>query len=823
MDLDECVHFIGFWCGVTGAPHITLTAITPDGPTDTATFEPTAGDRLRSWIGSQQGIGRNIYFQCNETRPGCASKPTKKAMRVALCRHADIDPAKGEDATYQAERDRLHCLARFLLTDELMPPTAIIDSGNGIQPLWAIEREPLTLEIIERVENENRRIEAAVGASGTHNIDRLLRLPGTLNFPNAAKRKLGRGIARARLLLHSVPAVIYSADQGAQLGAHLAERLAGSDLVRKPEPKSDKKDKKANSSGEKDNTRSAEALRIAIKIYAEGKTFEEMVEALLANRQTADWVREKGEKYDQRELRRIWAKAEDYADKRPRIKLIPGKLDTIATAAENALISSGLPIFQRGVQLVSPFAWEVAASDERSTIATGLKSLTIPCLLDRFCRVVCWLKFDKRSNGWVLANPTGTVASVLLSRVGEWKFRPIAGVITTPTLRRDGSLLDTPGYDPATRLYYEPDPNLRPPREPIPDQPTGEDAGRALALLTDLLVNFPFVDEASRSVALSGLITPVVRGMFDVVPLHAFTAPSAGTGKSYLADLAAAVATGRICPAVAAGRDEQETEKRIDALLLKAAQIISIDNVNGELGGDKLCQAVERPIVSVRELGGSKMFDIEARATMFANGNNIRVRGDMTRRTLRGRLDANMERPETRSFSFNPFQRILENRGEYVAAALTVVRAFVLSGDKVRLTPLQSFEPWSNTVRAALVWLGRADPCLTMEAAREEDPERTAIVEVFTSWHGLFGDEEKTAAEVVNAALATILGEPAEQAELRRNLHNVLLSVAGVRGSVDPAKFGYWLRARKGRIANNLKLLQAGTTHGAARWKVVAL
>lgn len=58
------------------------------------------------------------------------------------------------------------------------------------------------------------------------------------------------------------------------------------------------------------------------------------------------------------------------------------------------------------------------------------------------------------------------------------------------------------------------------------------------------------------------------------------------------------------------------------------------------------------------------MIEIEIRTTPFATGNNLHFRGDMTRRVLRGGLDAEMERPETRAFDFDPVQRVMEDRGK---------------------------------------------------------------------------------------------------------------------------------------------------------------
>ena len=95
--------------------------------------------------------------------------------------------------------------------------------------------------------------------------------------------------------------------------------------------------------------------------------------------------------------------------------------------------------------------------------------------------------------------------------------------------------------------------------------------------------------------------------------------------------------------------------------LLAAFPIVSIDNVNGELGGDVLCQAVERSLVRVRALGASEITDIESRASYFATGNGLRVRGDMTRRTLLCTLDANVVHPELRTFKHDPLRRILDD------------------------------------------------------------------------------------------------------------------------------------------------------------------
>jgi hypothetical protein len=132
----------------------------------------------------------------------------------------------------------------------------------------------------------------------------------------------------------------------------------------------------------------------------------------------------------------------------------------------------------------------------------------------------------------------------------------------------------------------------------IPSRPTKTDAEEALKTLDELLDGFPFCSDVDRAVALSAIISPIVRGALGMVPLHAFTAPAPGTGKSYIADVVSAIVSGRICPVATAGKTEEETEKRLGGLLMQGFPVIAIDNVSSGLGGDLLCQVIERPIRS---------------------------------------------------------------------------------------------------------------------------------------------------------------------------------------------------------------------------------
>lgn len=231
-DLQHSGQFLRFWLDITQAGHVTLVAIVPDGRTTTCTFETGEIDRALLWIDDRQREHHNLYFQPNETRPDCAKKPGKADIVALLSRFADIDPAD-EHFPLPDERDRLMHLAKHLIADPSFSPTVIIDSGNGIQPIWATERQNASADVIAEVEAETQSIEAILGAGGTHNVDRLLRLPGTLNFPNAKKQRLGRTISCARAI--HCGANLYTIGHAKDLAAHLSKALSGTALVR-PKP-----------------------------------------------------------------------------------------------------------------------------------------------------------------------------------------------------------------------------------------------------------------------------------------------------------------------------------------------------------------------------------------------------------------------------------------------------------------------------------------------------------------------------------------------------------------------------------------------------------
>ena len=502
-------------------------------------------------------------------------------------------------------------------------------------------------------------------------------------------------------------------------------------------------------------------------------------------------------------------KSADATQVRPIIRVAGGDLAREADEAERALIGAGLPIFVRAGALVSPVCEEAPAAKDRKTTIARLRKLTVDGIIDWLSRYAHFQRYDARVKKWVSIDPPERVAKIILSRGGVGRFPQVAAAITTPTLRPDGSILAEPGYDPSTRLYLALDPQFTMPL--ILPAPTHADALDALALLGDLLSDFPFVNPFDRAVALSGIMTAVLRGAVSVAPMHVFRAHTPGTGKSLLVDVAATIATGRRCPVIAAGKTEEETEKRLGALLRDGVSVISIDNVSDELGGDALAQMTERPLVRTRILGKSEAPEFECKAAMFATGNNLVLVGDMVRRAVICTLDTGVERPELREFEFDPIDRVLQNRGAHVAACLTIARAYKAAGAPKVCRPLGSYGEWSDMVRAPVIWLGEGDPVTSMETAREEDPELSAIRELFGQLPDHFGEREWTTAELVKTACDKPYAAQFTHPELRE----LLLRVAGEGGKVSGKRLGKFLSKISGRVVSGFRLeMRPDRSHG---------
>ena len=171
----------------------------------------------------------------------------------------------------------------------------------------------------------------------------------------------------------------------------------------------------------------------------------------------------------------------------PTIRLTDGQLPRAVSATEHAMISAGLEIYARGGTLMYPAFETRLAANGRKTITARLSAFSVDAFVEPVAEAAIFQRWNVRKNAWVDVDPPNLLVRMALARARRWTYPHVSGIITTPTLRPDGSLLSTPGYDPSSELYLLPSLQL----PPIAERPTRQDALAALAKLKDRSANFP--------------------------------------------------------------------------------------------------------------------------------------------------------------------------------------------------------------------------------------------------------------------------------------------------------------------------------------------
>ncbi|MEZ5492853.1 MAG: PriCT-2 domain-containing protein [Gammaproteobacteria bacterium] len=398
-------------------------------------------------------------------------------------------------------------------------------------------------------------------------------------------------------------------------------------------------------------------------------------------------------------------------------------LDKRVQKAADSLAEMAPPtVFQRAQRLVEVIS---AGGTESSGIATirQLKSAGLRVLLSE---VATWLRGTSSKS----TNPCEITVAGLLESPNKWKRIPqLAGLGDVPVLKPNGQLVNANGYDPDTGLYLTGSvPGLT-----VPNSPSSDEVKAASERLLEVFSEFPFVDhDQDKSVLLSYMMTMVIRAELPTAPMFAIDASTPGSGKDLLVNCANLVVRGRrpsIMPPVKGSAAEEETRKRITAMLSRGDSSVVLDNWTTPVGGESMNVLLTSEIWSDRILGSSETISLPTKVTLAATGNNLVMKGDMTRRSLTLRLSPNVERPELRNFKITGLETyVINNRAELISALFTIFRAYQLAGSpQVNSAALGSFEEWYRRIASCLLWLGYKNPIDSQDRLRNVDPDKALL------------------------------------------------------------------------------------------------
>ncbi len=424
-------------------------------------------------------------------------------------------------------------------------------------------------------------------------------------------------------------------------------------------------------------------------------------------------------------------------------------------------------------------------------------------LRGRIARSGFYYKLNKNQERIECTPPLDVVRDILALPPGIWKFPPLEALIETPFLRMDGTICSTPGYDPATYLFYAPTPGFRLPE--IPQDHMIDDVEAMLDLIDSAIGDFPFVDAASKANAIASMLTPVVRPAIDSpTPLALYDAPQAGTGKSLLAEVVAIIATGRAAETFSAPTDPEEWRKKITTALSSGTGVVVIDNVNYRLDSDALCSAITSITISDRIFRTFERIVLPVKCAWIATGNNVQLGGDMPRRCYWIRLDAKQSKPFNRTgFKHENLRAwVTEHRGDLVTALLILARHWFLHDQPKpkNMRPLGSFESWCNVVGGILEharvegFLGNAEVMF-----EQADPDGVQWEAFFLVLAEVFGDEPFRTADVFERlGTSGTVGAPGEK-RLREALPDFVAEAADRTGGFFQRRLGKCFAERVGR------------------------
>jgi Bifunctional DNA primase/polymerase, N-terminal/Primase C terminal 1 (PriCT-1) len=390
--------------------------------------------------------------------------------------------------------------------------------------------------------------------------------------------------------------------------------------------------------------------------------------------------------------------------------------------------------------------------DPEASYLTDVDAKYLQLALGRSGQVV-----KMKSNLMVPTDAPYQLADMILSSVRTspemTSWRRLKKISCTPILLPHGSIVMEPGYHAESQIWLD--------ARGIAFVDHAADKPKLSARECKKMIEkniYPFVrlypffketagqhwhETGAFAVVLSALMSIDDRHNLPAVPMHCVSAPTQSCGKTRLVQAICAAVTGTQ-PTIVTYDGVEEFAKHIPVLLGKGDSAICIDNIIMAVNNAKLAAMLTQEYAfNNRILGKSEDVTVENVSVLFATGVNLQLSGDMPTRCLMVRIQPEDERPEERRFPFDQIDLARELFPRATISIKSVLRAHQMQGfpGEKLLKRASRFPMWDKRVRAAIVWAGYADPIITQDAIRSDDPTRNESTRLLWILRGKFKDD----------------------------------------------------------------------------------
>lgn len=399
----------------------------------------------------------------------------------------------------------------------------------------------------------------------------------------------------------------------------------------------------------------------------------------------------------------------------------------------------------------------------------------------------------------------------------------IQSLVSTPTFREDLSVITKPGFDPASGLYYSPDRSLQ--QFSFRTDASEAQAKESLAVLMELLTDFPFRNKTEKLSYLAALLTLFLRNAIGgTVPVLALDGNGQSVGKGLLSSMLSLIAYGQDAATISAPKSKDEWASKLDSILLNCTPFQVIDNVVGDFSSETFSSILTSTRRGIRIKGFSKEVDVPVSTVWVLNGNDLSVDSDLSQRMIMCHLaheDPGAREQDTfhiqRKYGCSIEVLLKDHRAKYLQSCLDIICGWVNEGaPKRQKLILAKYGRWESIIGGIMDWI-MPEAKFLADHKKETvavDSEREGTI-LFLRKLMIEFPKCSTDAIGVSQICSKVFPDFGGKSTLRDFVPDGLL---GTGGSSFAKKLGKWMKSVATRRWGTIELIPEEDKHGGV-WK----